>query len=168
MFRATFVLTLSLTVMAALGPAAAGELRTLLPMPASPDYVGECGGCHTAYAPTFLPAVSWRTLMANLDRHFGDDASLSADVSDTLRNQIETLAGDTPFGVAAITRRNARPPAGEAALRITASPFFAYLHDEIPGSIWKRTKIGGKSNCIACHPKANQGSYFESEIRIPK
>ncbi len=161
------LITLLATGLGAL-PAWAGHLNEVLPMPASRLYVEECGSCHTAYAPTYLPARSWRKLMLELDRHFGEDASLAGADRDLLLGQLEQLAGDGPRGVPAITNRNVRTASGEPVLRVTEMPFFGYMHDEVPSSIWRRAKIGGKSNCIACHPRADEGRYFEREIVIPK
>jgi hypothetical protein len=149
-------------------PVSAGQVGEVLPMPASGLYVSECGSCHTAYAPTYLPARSWRKLMQNLNRHFGEDASLAKAESDLLLAQLESLAGDGPRAVQAIAYRNARVPLSETPLRVTEMPFFAYMHDEVPNSIWQRSKVGSKSNCIACHPRADEGRYFEREILIPK
>lgn len=137
-------------------------------MPASRLYASECGSCHTAYAPTYLPARSWRKLMSELERHFGEDASLPKKESEVLRNQLGELAGDGPRAVQAIAARNARVPPSETPVRITEMPFFAYMHDEVPASIWRRAKVGSKANCLACHPRADEGRYFEREIVIPK
>lgn len=150
------------------GGAQAGQVNEVLPMPASRLYVQECGSCHTAYSPTYLPARSWRKLMQDLGRHFGEDAGLPAAERDLLLAQLESLAGDSPGAVPAIAQRNARVPAAETPLRVTAMPFFAYMHDEVPDHIWQRPKVGSKSNCVACHPRADEGRYFEREIRIPK
>ncbi len=144
----------------------AGE--TVLPMPASPLYLSECGACHTAYAPTYLPARSWQALMNGLSRHFGDDASLKAETRELLSAQLQALAMDGPYANPAIAGRNGGAWADTTPLRITTSPFFRYLHDEVPDSIWRRPKIASPSNCIACHILADQGRYPESEIRIPK
>lgn len=150
------------------GQAQAVHVNEVLPMPASKLYVTECGSCHTAYAPTYLPARSWRKLMLELDRHFGEDASLPPADRDLLLSQLEALAGDTPRAVAAIAARNARIPANQTPIRVTDMPFFAFMHDEVPTTIWQRKKVGSKSNCIACHPRADEGRYFEREIIIPK
>jgi len=149
-------------------PASAGDLNVVLPMPESKRYVSECGSCHTAYSPTYLPARSWRKLMLELDRHFGEDASLPQMERDQLLAQLEVLAGDTPRAVPAIAARNARVAVTETPVRVTEMPFFAFMHDEVPAAIWRRAKVGSKGNCIACHPRAEEGRYFEREIQIPK
>jgi hypothetical protein len=151
-----------------MGGASAGSLNVVLPMPESPLYVQECGSCHTAYAPTYLPARSWRKLMQELDRHFGEDVSLAPAHRDLLLAQLEALAGDGPRGVPAIAGRNASVSAAQAPLRITEMPFFGFMHDEVPRSVWGRKQIGSKANCVACHGQADEGRYFEREIRIPK
>jgi hypothetical protein len=38
----------------------------------------------------------------------------------------------------------------------------------VPASVWKRAKIGSRANCIACHTRAETGSFAEREIKIPK
>lgn len=150
------------------GGVSAGSLNGVLPMPGSPLYVQECGSCHTAYAPVYLPARSWRKLMQELDRHFGEDVSLAPGDRDLLQTQLEALAGDGPRGVPAISGRNAGVPFTQVPVRITEMPFFGYMHDEVPRSVWGRKLIGSKANCVACHGRADEGSYFEREIRIPK
>lgn len=149
-------------------PGWAGQVNEVLPMPTSRLYVEECGSCHTAYAPTYLPAHAWRKLMLELDRHFGEDASLAKADRDLLLEQLEQLAGDGPRAVQAIAYRNVRAASSEPILRVTEMPFFGYMHDEVPSSIWRRAKVGSRSNCIACHPRADEGRYFEREIVIPK
>ncbi|MEW6679237.1 MAG: diheme cytochrome c [Pseudomonadota bacterium] len=155
-------------VSAWVGGVSAGSLNEVLPMPESPLYVQECGSCHTAYAPTYLPAKSWRKLMQELDRHFGEDVSLAPASRELLQGQLEALAGDGPRGVPGIAERNARVPAAQVPQRVTEMPFFGFMHDEVPRSVWGRKLIGSKANCVACHGRADEGRYFEREIRIPK
>lgn len=144
------------------------EARAILPMPDGTLYVSECGSCHTAYAPGFLPARSWRQLMDGLGRHFGDDASLSAAERALILAQLEALATDTPNADPEIAARNRAIPAQAVPLRITETPFFRFMHDEVPGSIWQRPKISRKANCGACHTRADEGRYPEAEVRIPR
>ena len=144
------------------------DAGVVLPMPASPLYRSECGSCHTAYAPGFLPARSWKKLMAELDHHFGEEASLKDAERDLLSSQLQALALDTPNADPVIATRNGGAWAATTPLRLSTSPFFHYLHDEVPDSIWRRPKIASKANCGACHRQADTGRYPESEINIPQ
>ncbi len=147
---------------------AAADYGTVMPMPASPLYVGECGACHTAYAPGYLPARSWNQLMADLGNHFGTDASLNQADRDLLAAQLQALALDSPQANRVIAGRNGGAWAASIPLRISTSPFFSFMHDEVPTSFWRRPKIGSKANCGACHTRADAGRYPEAEISIPK
>jgi len=48
------------------------------PAVSNAKWVSECGACHVAYPPRFLPAESWRAIMSGLDKHFGSNASMDA------------------------------------------------------------------------------------------
>ncbi|NQV99407.1 MAG: cytochrome C, partial [Rhodospirillales bacterium] len=45
----------------------------------------ECGACHMAFQPAFLPAKSWDKMLGELSNHFGEDASLPADQVSAIR-----------------------------------------------------------------------------------
>lgn len=141
--------------------------EAVFPMPAAKSYVAECGSCHTAYAPGLLPARSWRQLMADLADHFGEDASLDEPTHLAILKELENLAADNPTANQRMRRIDGAIPGGTAPLRISETGFFKYMHDEVPGYIWKRKKIGARANCAACHVRANEGRYGEREIRIP-
>lgn len=148
-------------------PAAAAGLDGVLPMPASPAYVKACGSCHTAYAPALLPARSWQRLMAELGQHFGEDASLEPALHGMLLDQLIALAGDGRHGVSQMQRHNQRLPPHVTPLRVTETPYFRFMHDEVPARVWRRAAIGVRSNCLACHARADEGRYFAREVRIP-
>jgi hypothetical protein len=147
---------------------AGADNDVVLPMPASPLYVSECGSCHTAYAPGYLPARSWLKLMSELNRHFDTDASLREADRDLISRQLQALALDTPQANRAIAARSGGQWIATTPLRISTSPFFQFMHDEVPASFWQRPKVGSKANCGACHRRADLGRYRESEIEIPK
>jgi cytochrome c553 len=142
--------------------------EAILPMPSGKTYVNECGSCHTAYAPGFLPARSWRKMLGELDKHFGEDASLGEPQRLAILKDLEMLASDGNQATMRMRRINSAIAAGAAPQRISETGYFKYMHDEVPAYIWKRKKIGSLANCIACHPRANEGRYGEREIRIPQ
>ena len=138
------------------------------PMPAGKRYVEECGGCHTAYAPGLLPARSWARMMAELDKHFGEDASLAEPDRQAILTDLTRLAADGAQGNMLMRRIAGGIPRHDAPQRISETPFFKYMHDEVPAYIWKRARIGTPANCGACHTKSEAGRYYEREVVIPK
>lgn len=128
----------------------------------------ECSACHFAYPAGLLPARSWKRMMGDLEHHFGEDASLSPKETADIARYLTEHAADAPGASLLMNRIATSIPAGEAPLRFTESRYFHYLHDEVPGYIWQRKGISSKSNCIACHTRADQGSFIEREIKIPK
>ena len=52
----------------------------------------ECGACHFAFPPRFLPAESWRAVMVGLDRHFGSNAGLDAETAKEITDFLEKNA----------------------------------------------------------------------------
>jgi hypothetical protein len=121
-----------------------------------PAWKAECGGCHVAYPPQMLPVRSWHALMSGLDKHFGTDASLDPQTAAEISVFLEGNAG------------RERTPAAQPVLRITETPWFMREHDEVPPGVWKSANVGSRSNCGACHTKADQGSYGEGSLRLPK
>jgi hypothetical protein len=110
----------------------------------------ECGSCHMAFQPAFLPRASWRAILGGLSKHFGEDASLTAE-------QVQQIE--------AYLVRGAGPDRKEGApLRITELRWWIGEHGpgEVPPSRWKDEAVRSKANCVACHPAAEKGSYEET------
>jgi len=142
--------------------------EAIFPMPRSKTLVNECGSCHTAYAPGLLPARSWRKMLTELDRHFGEDAGLQEPLRLALLKDLEDMAADGAFADQRMRRIAGYIPANAAPQRISETGYFKFIHDEVPKSFWQRKAIGTPANCIACHPRANEGRYGEREVRIPQ
>ncbi len=126
---------------------------TRRPMPSL--YVEECGSCHVPYPARGLPASSWRALMAGLDRHFGNDASLTLAQTDTIRNWLVAGAGSQPADPA-------------APLRLTRAPWFVREHREVPAPLWRSPAVKSAANCAACHRGAERGVFSEHDVRLPR
>lgn len=104
----------------------------------------ECGACHIAYHPRFLPAESWQKMFADLADHFGADAGLSEPArQELLQYYVSSTGGSTE----------------PVTLRISERPWFARAHDELREADWSNPKVKFKGNCIACHKDAEQGIY---------
>ena len=125
--------------------------------PATSDaWPAECGSCHVAFPARMLPARSWRTIMNDLERHFGVDASLEPATAASIRTYLEANAGRD------------RSPNEPAIPRITETRWFRHEHDEVPASVWRSTKIKSAANCAACHADAESGRFGEHDVRLPR
>ena len=132
------------------------ESRGNLPVQVNAKWQQECGTCHIAYAPSLLPAESWRKVMAGLDRHFGSDASL-------------TPAENKEISTFLVTNGSADWSGGSAPLRITETAGFRRKHEghEVPAGVFKRASVKSAANCQACHAGAAKGDFNEHGVRIP-
>lgn len=138
-----------------------------LPRLTHKNWQQECASCHLAYAPAFLPKASWQRLMSGLDRHFGENASLDPVTQADILRFLETHAadsGNSRMGHKVMQRLGAN----EAPLRITETRWFVRKHDDVPRAAWMRKSIGSAANCAACHRQAEQGTFDEDAVRIPK
>lgn len=124
----------------------------------SPKLKEECGSCHIVYPPNMLPASSWRALMANLNKHFGSDASLDNATQRELSALLQDLSGG----------REENNSSGRPILRISETSWFLDEHDEVSPRTWRNPKVKSAANCGACHTKADQGRFGEHEVRIPR
>lgn len=131
--------------------------KPLQPAQSNAKFQQECASCHIAYAPGFLPAESWRKIMAGLDKHFGTDASVDAQDNKEITAYLVNNASN-------------RWSAPTAPLRITDSAWFKRKHDahEISPGVWKRASVKSPANCGACHPQAERGRFNEHDIEIPR
>ncbi len=139
--------------------AQADDLR--LPAGAPPAFRNECGACHLAFPPQLLAADDWRRVMAGLDRHYGDNASLDA----SSRRAIEAYLVDNAGKPRRLGPDAAAAP-GEAP-RLTATAWFKRKHHEVSPAVWRHAEVRGPANCAACHKQAAVGSYREREIVMP-
>jgi hypothetical protein len=118
----------------------------------------ECSACHMVYQPEMLPARSWQALIAGLDNHFGESATLDPKVADDIRAFLVANAADAP-GVRSPWTRGL--DAADTPLRITDTPRFQRAHNEVSAAAFKRPNVGSAANCAACHNGAAEGLYLE-------
>ena len=127
----------------------------------------ECSSCHMAYPPGLLPERSWRKMMAELDKHFGQNASLDAAATKAILDYLVENSAER-----STHRRAARflraVPATATPLRITENAYFSREHDEVSPDVWKLPKVGSPANCNACHADAERGGFSERNVRIPR
>lgn len=144
-----------------------GPVPTFAPV-AHKTTANECAACHMAYPAGLLPARSWTRMMHELENHFGEDASLSPEETLAITRYLTDNAADSPRANERSRRIAIGIAPGDAPQRFSETAYFRYLHDEVPAGVWKRAKIASRANCIACHTRAESGSFAERELRIPK
>jgi hypothetical protein len=120
-------------------------------------WASECSDCHVAYPARYLPAESWRTIMAGLDKHFGSDASLD----DATATEITAYLVKN-----ASTKKHKRSE--KSQLRITETRWFKSEHREVAARTWKNPKVKSPANCAACHTRAESGDFSERHVKIPR
>jgi mono/diheme cytochrome c family protein len=130
-------------------------------------YKEECGSCHFPFQPGFLPSDSWRAIMSGLEEHFGENAELSDEAAERISAYLLANAADRSddeFSNKLMWSLRGKPNIS----RITETAFFRHEHEEIPAWVLQRqAQELSFANCDSCHRRALQGSYRESEIRIP-
>ncbi|MBK5963953.1 cytochrome C [Thiocystis minor] len=137
-------------------------------------YGQECGSCHLAYQPGLLPADAWARVMdpAALGNHYGDDASLTDDLSQEIGAYLIANAADQAeqtraraFAVASGAKGSRQ---GAVLPRITETRYFVRQHDEIPARlVTGNPEVGSFSQCNTCHRGAADGVYNEHQVSIP-
>ena len=139
------------------------------PSPSDPTalWKAECASCHMAYPPGLLPERSWRKMMAELDKHFGQNASLDAPATKAILGYL--VENSAEHGT---SRRSARflgaIPATATPLRITENAYFVREHREVSPGDWKLPKVGSPANCNACHSDAEEGNFSGRNVKIPR
>lgn len=129
-----------------------------------PAFAKECGSCHMLYPPFLLPKASWDAMMASLENHFGDDASLDADTTQSIRTFLDNNSAEHSTKKAAVymlsSLKNATMPES-----ITQTSFWKKHHTGIEKIALNDPKIGKISNCKGCHPFMEQGSINGRDIK---
>ena len=125
-----------------------------IPADIPPEYTSECGGCHVAYLPALLPESEWQDIMRQLDKHYGSDAGLGEETRKRIEDFLTQNAGSRwklLFGAG-------DPP------RLTSTQWWRIHHHELPDDIWNDKRVGSRSNCAACHPKAEKGLFDKKDL----
>ena len=136
-------------------------------LPDNPLWRDECGSCHGAYYPALLPARSWKKMMAEQSQHFGTDLALDASTTAKvlqfmLDNSADRHLTEAAFKIDQSVARNASPQ------RITETPYWVKKHRELAASDWASPLVKSKGNCAACHSDADQGTFEDGAMQIPK
>jgi hypothetical protein len=110
-----------------------------------------------AFPPALLTAPDWKRVMARLDKHYGDNASLD----EKTRRALEDFLVRNAAGSGRMAGEGDPP-------RLTGSAWFRREHRKVPQALWRDARVKSASNCTACHSRAEQGSYRGREIALPE
>ena len=144
-------------VTALLAWAAPATAADRVPPVTNPVVLQECGACHMAFPPAFLPARSWSRLVYGMSDHFGEDANLPAETIEIIGAYLTANAGDVAPSAAARKYVRWFAPSG-TPLRLTENPAFLHKH-RFPRRVWEDPKVVTRSNCLACHADAASGRF---------
>jgi len=134
---------------------------------AHPLFVEECASCHLLYPPFLLPKRSWKSMMATLSDHFGDDASLDeadrlAIEAYLLQNSAESSTKEAAFYILESIDKK------KDIIAISQTPYWEKRHKNIDKTVFNAKKVRTKSNCKACHQGFEQGLIEDDKIVLPK
>jgi hypothetical protein len=127
-----------------------------VPPVTDPLVLKECGACHMAFQPAFLPARSWQKIMDGLKDHFGENAELDPALAKKISDYLSAnAAGGFSHSMRSLG-------SSDAPIRISEMPWFVHKHDRkgrtSPPALL-RAKAKSKADCAACHPDAAKGIY---------
>ena len=164
--RMALAITLGVLAAGAAVIAALAELpgRGVPPAALDPMFEEQCGACHLAFPPSAAPASTWNGILADLQHHFGADATLSAEQVEHLRAWLDANSAghwDT------LPSHLLRVPAADGSLRITDMPGWRRMHRHIPAAVFTAKPVYRRSNCAACHADAGAGRFAPQRIEIP-
>jgi Dihaem cytochrome c len=108
----------------------------------------ECGACHWAYLPELLPAHSWQKITSDLSHHFDQNASLDASTTRQITDYLTRHAADAPGANHSFMRGLS---ASDAPLRVTDTPLWRAIHEEINPLAFTQPRVKTKANCMGCH-----------------
>jgi len=120
----------------------------------------ECGACHLAFSPQMLPARSWKKLMSDLTNHFGENAGLPDSTRAEIVAYLVANAGDAALSKNGRYFLRGIDPS-ETPLRITETPFWQGVHEEVPNAYFTSAQVKTPANCVACHRTAAKGIFGE-------
>lgn len=125
----------------------------------NPAYEKECGSCHFAYQPGWLPERSWRHIVANLSRHFGENAEIAAGPRDAIAAYLAAGAADRVPSRRSREIMEAIAP-GETPTSITRVLYVGGIHGGFLDPAFQgRPALKTLSQCPACHQQAERGWF---------
>ena len=137
--------------------------KTLRASLALQPWTKECSSCHLAYPPALLPLRSWKRMLDEQDRHFGEDLGLA----DAAVARLLALANVAPESWAA-RELSTSVRDGEAPQRLTEVGRWKQMHARVPADRFKPPNAAGPHECDACHRDAASGIFHPRMIQSTK
>ena len=132
----------------------------------NPLYEKECGACHFAYQPAWLPERSWRKVMTELREHFGDNAELKVTDRDAIIAYLLANSADHARSQRAIEMMTAIKP-GEMPIKVTQVLYVGGIHGGFLDPDFRgEPQVKTLANCSACHPRAEAGNFYAVRYTI--
>ena len=133
----------------------------------NPAYIKECGSCHLAYQPGWLPLRSWQQHLKSLDDHFGKKVVIDAAMQRRIGKLLKArAAGESRSRVSNAMMKSI--PGEQTPLRITVTEFFAGKHQGVDMSrSTAGIRLESASYCLACHGEANEGFFDKLSLVKP-
>ena len=124
----------------------------------NPAYQKQCGGCHFAYQPGWLPERSWKQVMATLDNHYGKSVSLASAERDALSGYLAANAADRMLNLRSVQVMASMR--GVAPTEVSKTPYIAGIHGGLLDPAFRSApKADSLANCTTCHTRAAEGSF---------
>lgn len=135
-------------------------------LPDNASWQENCSECHFGFHPSLLPARSWQKMFDTQHNHFDEDLDLDEETDAALlkfhlNNAAEQGLTEFARKILYYTPENAIP------MRVTETAYWKKKHQDIDEAYWKHEKIKFKGNCDACHLDAKEGTYEDSNMRLP-
>ena len=129
-----------------------------------PAYQENCGDCHHAHHPLLRRADAWERIIAGLEDHYGEDASIGKATEQKLLAFLKANDASHFDTEAAVRIGRADSP----DLRISSTPWWKKRHADIPRRLFTSPRVGSKANCNACHGDARSGRFDDAAIHLPE
>lgn len=129
-------------------------------------YEKECGSCHFAYPAGLLPSSSWNKMMSNLDKHFGDDATVDEKTFQTLVSYLNENSAEKSMNYKR-SRKIVENLNGTIPDSISKMPYMKKKHEDIKEYLITQKEVKGMFNCTACHQNAKKGIFSDDDVNIP-
>lgn len=131
-----------------------------------PLFVNECASCHTLYPPSLLPERAWSSMMATLENHFGDDASLDPADAQSILDYLTANAAEHSTAEASVKLLKSLP--NQDIIAITQTPFWKRTHRAIEARVFESETVKSRANCKACHGDVERGLLEDTAIKMPE